>query len=168
MNEQKFTPMLKAGGLWAKTSANGGRYLTGRLGGVKVLIMANRDRQSDDDPSHHLFFVDGEQRRQGTQERSGGQGAHTGRPGKTKAITASAQRLPAACRCGYGRRCTAVGALNMTKQKAQGVEQPASLPAEKPDPTDAERVEVRDYLARARARRRAPRFTVERRPGKPV
>jgi hypothetical protein len=58
--------------------------------------------------------------------------------------------------------------LNMTKQKAQGVEQPASLPAEKPDPTDAERVEVRDYLARARARRRAPRFTVERRPGKPV
>jgi hypothetical protein len=93
--------MLKAGGLWAKTSAKDGRYLTGRLGGVKVLILANRDRQSDDDPSHHLFFVDGEQRRQGTQEHSGGQGA-TGCPGKTKATTASAQRLPAACRCGYG------------------------------------------------------------------
>jgi hypothetical protein len=40
--------------------------------------------------------------------------------------------------------------------------------AEKPEPTDAERAEVRDFLARAKARRRAPRFTVERRPGKPV
>jgi hypothetical protein len=55
----------------------------------------------------------------------------------------------------------------MTK-KAQDVEQLASLPAERPEPTDAERAEVRDYVARARARRRAPRFTVERRPGKPV
>jgi hypothetical protein len=40
--------------------------------------------------------------------------------------------------------------------------------ADKSDPTDAERVEVGDYLKRARARRRAPRFTVERRPGKPA
>ena len=30
-------PMLKAAGLWAKTSSGGKRYLTGRLGGVKVL-----------------------------------------------------------------------------------------------------------------------------------
>jgi hypothetical protein len=74
-NGQKFTPMLKAGGLWAKTSAKGGRYLTDRLGGVKVLILANRDRQSDDDPSHHLFFVEAPDRRQGAQERGGGQQA---------------------------------------------------------------------------------------------
>ena len=73
MSGQKFTPMLKAGGLWAKTSAKGGRYLTGRLGGVKVLIMANRDRQSDDDPSHILYFVEGADRRQGAQERGGGE-----------------------------------------------------------------------------------------------
>ena len=51
-------PMLKAAGLWAKTSVKGGQYLTGRLGGVKVLIMENRDRQTDDDPSHHLFFTE--------------------------------------------------------------------------------------------------------------
>src|SRR3954468_3196684 len=75
MNGQKFTPMLKAGGLWAKTSAKGGRYLTGRLGGVKVLILANRDRQSDNDPSHILYFVEGADRRQGVQERGGGQRA---------------------------------------------------------------------------------------------
>jgi hypothetical protein len=74
-NGQKFTPMLKAGGLWAKTSAKGGRYLSGRLGGVKVLILANRDRQSDNDPSHILYFVEGTDRRQGAQERGGGQRA---------------------------------------------------------------------------------------------
>jgi hypothetical protein len=97
MNGQKFTPMLKAGGLWAKTSAKGGRYLTGRLGGVKVLILANRDRQSDDDPSHILYFVEGADRRQGAHDRGGGQKApHC--PGEPKAITAPAQRLPRVCR----------------------------------------------------------------------
>jgi hypothetical protein len=75
MNGQKFTPMLKAGGLWAKTSAKGGRYLTGRLGGVKVLILANKDRQSENDPSHILYFVDGEKPRQGPQERDSRQRA---------------------------------------------------------------------------------------------
>jgi hypothetical protein len=44
-----------------------------------------------------------------------------------------------------------------------------AAPAEKPEPTDAERAEVRDYVARVKARGRRPlRFTVERRPGKPV
>jgi hypothetical protein len=74
-NGQKFTPMLKAGGLWAKTSTKGGRYLSGRLGGVKVLILANRDRQSDNDPGHILYFVEGADRRQGAQDRGGGQRA---------------------------------------------------------------------------------------------
>jgi hypothetical protein len=50
--------MLKAAGLWAKTSAKGGQYFAGRLGGVKVLILENRDRKSDADPSHNLFFVE--------------------------------------------------------------------------------------------------------------
>jgi hypothetical protein len=64
------SPMLKAAGLWAKTSVKGGQYLTGRLGGVKVLVMENRDRKTDDDPSHHLFFVEAPDRRQGGQERA--------------------------------------------------------------------------------------------------
>jgi hypothetical protein len=63
------SPMLKAAGLWSKTSVKGGQYLTGRLGGVKVLVMENRDRKSDDDPSHHLFFVEAPDRRQGVQDR---------------------------------------------------------------------------------------------------
>ena len=79
MNNASNGPMLKAAGLWAKTSVKGGQYLTGRLGGVKVLILENRDRQNDDDPSHHLFFVEAPDRRQGAQERpqdrAGGQTA---------------------------------------------------------------------------------------------
>src|SRR3954453_15341475 len=67
---QKNSPMLKAAGLWSKTSVKGGQYLTGRLGGVKVLVMENRDRQSDDDPSHTLFFVEAGDRRQDGQQRA--------------------------------------------------------------------------------------------------
>ena len=65
---QKNSPMLKAAPLWAKSSVKGGQYLTGRLGGVKVLILENRDRQSDDEPSHQLFFVEASDRRQGGQD----------------------------------------------------------------------------------------------------
>jgi hypothetical protein len=77
-NAQKNSPMLKAAGLWAKTSVKGGQYLTGRLGGVKVLILENRERKTDDDPSHSLFFVEAPDRRQGgaerPQDRAGGRG----------------------------------------------------------------------------------------------
>jgi hypothetical protein len=68
-------PLIKAAPLWSKTSVRSGWYLTGRLGGVKVLVMENRDRQSDDDPSHHLFFAEAPDRRQGDQERGEGQRA---------------------------------------------------------------------------------------------
>jgi hypothetical protein len=51
---------LKAANLWLKTSAAGNPYFTGRLGGVKVLILENRARAGENDPTHHLFFVDGE------------------------------------------------------------------------------------------------------------
>ena len=82
---QKNSPMMKAAGLWAKSSVKGGQYLTGRLGAMKVLILENRDRQSDDDPSHHLFFAEAPDRRQGAgerpQERSDGQRA-AGHPGR--------------------------------------------------------------------------------------
>jgi hypothetical protein len=71
MNGGRNEPRLKATGLWAKSSVKGGQYLTGRLGGVKVLSLENRDRQTDDDPSHHLFFVEAAPR-QGSQERGDG------------------------------------------------------------------------------------------------
>jgi hypothetical protein len=68
MNNASNSPMLKAAGLWSKTSVKGGWYLTGRFGGVKVLIMENRDRQGDDDPSHILYFTEASDRRQGVQQ----------------------------------------------------------------------------------------------------
>jgi hypothetical protein len=71
------SPMLKAASLWSKTSVKGGQYLTGRWGALKVLVMENRDRKGDDDPSHVLLFTEAPDRRQGTtvtaQERSDGQ-----------------------------------------------------------------------------------------------
>jgi hypothetical protein len=91
-------PMLKAAGLWAKTSVKGGQYLTGRLGGLKVLIMENRDRKSDDDPSHTLFFVEAPDRRQEpqerAQERSGGSGATEPTPDASDAISGAPSELP--------------------------------------------------------------------------
>jgi hypothetical protein len=68
-------PKPTPAGLWAKTSVKGSQYLTGRLGGLKALVMENRDRQNDEDPSHHLFFVEAPDRRQGGQERDNGQQA---------------------------------------------------------------------------------------------
>jgi hypothetical protein len=70
-NAPKSSPLIKVAPLWAKSSAKGGQYLTGRLAGVKVLILENRDRQKDDDPSHHLFFTEAAPR----QERGDGQKA---------------------------------------------------------------------------------------------
>jgi hypothetical protein len=62
--------------LWAKTSVKGGQYLTGRLGGVKILVLENRDRKTDDDPSHHLFFAEAAPP-QGGQEWDRGHGHRT-------------------------------------------------------------------------------------------
>ena len=70
MSNANGSSMLRAASLWPKTSVRGGQYLIGRLGGVKVLVLENRDRQSDDDPSHHLFFAEAPDRRQGAQERA--------------------------------------------------------------------------------------------------
>jgi hypothetical protein len=76
--------MLKVTGLWERTSANGNRYLSGRIAGAKVLILENRDRQSDQDPTHTLFFTeagerpagDGNGRRFQTSENVSGQPHH--------------------------------------------------------------------------------------------
>jgi hypothetical protein len=110
MSGERGGPMLKAAGLWAKTSVKGGQYLTGRLGGVKVLVMENRDRKGDDDPSHILYFAEAQprpDRREGAQERGDGQRGASDASGPPEAIHASTQRLPAAC----GRRGRLAGAV---------------------------------------------------------
>jgi hypothetical protein len=55
-------PLLQAARLWERTSAKGTRYMTGRLGGVKVLVMPNKDFDADDPARSHthiLYFTDG-------------------------------------------------------------------------------------------------------------
>ena len=51
--------MLQAARLWEKTSAAGNTYLIGRLGGVRILILRNRDAGSEGEPDWHLFLADG-------------------------------------------------------------------------------------------------------------
>ena len=66
-------PMLRAAGLWRKTSAAENEYFAGRLGGVKIVILVNRDRGEDESqPTHYLFFVDGEKRPEGQRAAASG------------------------------------------------------------------------------------------------
>jgi hypothetical protein len=50
-------PLIPACRLWKKQSAAGQSYLAGRLGGLRVLIMANKERQSDQDHTHVLLIT---------------------------------------------------------------------------------------------------------------
>jgi hypothetical protein len=62
--------LLKATGLWAKTSAKSGRqYLTGRLGGLRVLVFENVDA-GEGDPTHLLMLGEAEQRPAQRQEQA--------------------------------------------------------------------------------------------------
>lgn len=54
--------LLQAARLWEKTSGRGTRYMQGRLGGVKVVILPNRDFAANDPANNHthtMFFQDG-------------------------------------------------------------------------------------------------------------
>ncbi len=55
-------PLVKLAGLWERTSASGAKYLVGRIGGARVLILANRNRQGDGDPTHHLCIAEAQEK----------------------------------------------------------------------------------------------------------
>jgi hypothetical protein len=42
------SPLLQAARLWERTSTRGTTYMSGRLGGVKIVIMPSRDFAADD------------------------------------------------------------------------------------------------------------------------
>jgi hypothetical protein len=65
-------PMIRAAGLWRKTSNAGNEYFVGRLGGAKVVILANRDRGDDEkQPTHYLFFAEASERPQNAPRSEG-------------------------------------------------------------------------------------------------
>lgn len=55
--KSNYAPPITVCKLWVKVSAKGTRYLTGRMGGAKVLVMPNPDKQSPEDASHVLRFA---------------------------------------------------------------------------------------------------------------
>jgi hypothetical protein len=61
-SRERGGPMLTAAKLWRRTSTKGTDYFAGRLGGVKVLVLENRDRQGDDEAMHVLLFAEAAQR----------------------------------------------------------------------------------------------------------
>jgi hypothetical protein len=68
-----MTDLIKACKLWARVSAKtGGTYYVGRMGGCRVMVMENRDRQGDDDPSHFLLLGDAEKPPERPVERGSG------------------------------------------------------------------------------------------------
>jgi hypothetical protein len=50
--------LIPACKLWEKTSAKGNRYLIGRMGGVRVMVMTNTRPESENDASHVLMFAE--------------------------------------------------------------------------------------------------------------
>lgn len=87
--------MIPLARLWAKTSQSSGKvYLTGRLGAARVLIFENRDRASDDDPTHIAFIAPGpDQAPQGQRETrpQGRASASHGAPDRSGAPSAPPQ-----------------------------------------------------------------------------
>jgi hypothetical protein len=75
--------MITACRLWEKTSAKGDRYMVGRIGSLRVLVLENNRRDGDSDNAHKLMFAEPLQR--------DSQPGHTGRAMASKA-RASARR----------------------------------------------------------------------------
>ena len=101
-----MTDLIKAAKLWAKTSAKtGGTYYVGRMGGCRVLVLENRDRQGEDEPTHWLMIGDaeaGQERPQVRPERR----PQSPDPGDGRVSTSapSANRSASSVACGDGWR----------------------------------------------------------------
>lgn len=52
-----MTDLIKACGLWTRVSSTTGKkYLTGRLGGLRVLVFENARRGEEGEPDFHLHL----------------------------------------------------------------------------------------------------------------
>ncbi len=51
-------PLVKLGRMFEKTSANGNRYFTGRLGAARLLLFRNKEDAEDGSPIWNVFVQD--------------------------------------------------------------------------------------------------------------
>ena len=54
--------MINATGLWINKTKNGDEYLSGSLGGVKVLIFKNNNKKQENHPDYQMIFAPNEKR----------------------------------------------------------------------------------------------------------
>jgi hypothetical protein len=64
--------LINACRLWEQTSQKGNRYLVGRMGGLKVLILENTRPAEGDTSTHTLFFGEAAKRPQDAPQRVDG------------------------------------------------------------------------------------------------
>lgn len=76
-----MSEMITATGLWEKKSQTGNTYFVGRLGGMRVMVLVNSRRQSDNDPTHNLVFAPVEERKEGGGQPPNQNGYRNNQPG---------------------------------------------------------------------------------------
>ena len=47
---------VKVASLWRNVSKNGAEYFTGKLGNLKIVIFANKEKKTDKSPDFSMFF----------------------------------------------------------------------------------------------------------------
>ena len=57
MSDERLQPGFPICRLWERTNPRGEVYLLGRMGGARVLILPNRNRNDGDDASHQLVIA---------------------------------------------------------------------------------------------------------------
>lgn len=50
--------MMKITGLWKQTAKNGGQFLAGNWGNVRVVILPNKYKRNEKDPDFHLLLAE--------------------------------------------------------------------------------------------------------------
>ena len=55
--EQQRSEMVSIMGLWENTDKRGNKYLSGNLGGIRVLVFKNTFKQGEREPDYRLYIA---------------------------------------------------------------------------------------------------------------
>ena len=56
-NNNEKTPFLSVMGLWENTDKRGNKYLSGNLGGLRVMIFKNTFKQNEKEPDYRMSIT---------------------------------------------------------------------------------------------------------------